>query len=153
MHVLGTVNSYSDLHTIMRARAEALEISREQIDYISGLQSGYSSKVLAPVPSKRLGPLTMTLMLPALGMKLVAVEDAEALAQIGTRMVRRQSKHAVHAKAVEYKLSRRFLRRIARKGGANSRRYMTRQRATELARHANAIRWAAVKAAVQSKHA
>jgi hypothetical protein len=47
---LGEVWSYEDLHRIMRARANDLNLSREAIDAIAGLQSGYAAKLLSPRP-------------------------------------------------------------------------------------------------------
>ena len=67
-------------------RVEELEVSRETIDHVSGLQSGYSSKILAPVPLKRVGSVTLGLLLSTLGLKLVVAEDREALAALRHRM-------------------------------------------------------------------
>ena len=79
--------------------------------------------------------MSMACMLPALGAKRVLVEDDDALAQINNRMVKRDSRAAMHAVAVHYQLSRRFLRRIARKGGLNSRKNLDPETRTELARN------------------
>jgi hypothetical protein len=43
---------------------------------------------------------------------------------------------------VNIRLTRKFLREIAAKGGANSRKYMTRRQASALARKAIQARWA-----------
>jgi hypothetical protein len=171
MNVLGIVTNYQDLHAIMRARAEELEISRENLDDWLGVQSGYSSKLLAPSPSKKLGASTFAIMLPGLAIKLLAVEDDEMLARIkaNSKIGKRSAKNAKHAGTVSWTVSKRHIRAIQRKGGENSRRhlpratvrglarkagkaggpnsrkYMSHDRASELARHANAVRWAAVK--------
>lgn len=79
MKGLFEIKCYEDLHAGLRWRAETLNISRLVIDEIGGLQSGYSGKLLAPDPIKNLGPKTLGGMLRALGLKLVAVEDPEAL--------------------------------------------------------------------------
>ncbi len=131
----------------MRARAVEIGISREVLDEISGLPDGYSSKLLAPRPIKHMGDLAMGEALPVLGMKLVAIEDLEALKRTlaHSKYKKRNTSWDKHNVAVSYQLSRRFLRRIGRKGGKNSRKYMTRERATELARKAGkagaAARW------------
>lgn len=92
--VLGTVRSYSDLHQIMRARADALEITRDALDELAGLQTGYSGKVLAPRPMKRImkreADMVLAVMLPVLGMKLVAVVDEQALERFKSRRVKRK---------------------------------------------------------------
>ena len=89
--VLGVVNSYQDLHRIMRDQATALELSREVLDEIAGVQRGYSGKLLAPKPIRRLGEMAFSCILPALGIQLVAFADDEALAQISTRRVKRNA--------------------------------------------------------------
>ena len=84
------IRNYQELHLALRERAEQLGVSRLTIDDVSGLPSGYSAKLLAPVPIKRLGPLSFGLMLQALGLKLVVVEDREALARVKSRLTPRQ---------------------------------------------------------------
>jgi len=147
--VLGEVHSYSDLHGILRRRAEQLELSRECIDFYSGLQPGYSSKLLSPNPTKRIGPLALTLLLPTLGAKLLVVEDPEALARLRSNsgVKPRSAQHSAHAKVVM--LSGRHFRRIGKKGGALSRSKMSKQQASEIGRKAAVIRWSAVKAAAR----
>lgn len=76
---LFVIKNYCDLHAGLRERAEQLNISRIVIDAIGELQEGYAGKLLAPVPSKTLGPKSLGGMLKALGLKLIAVEDQEAM--------------------------------------------------------------------------
>jgi hypothetical protein len=76
---IGTARDYEGLQTILRTRAEALKVSRETLDEIAGLPRGYGSKVLAPVPMRKLGPKTLGPMLGVLGLKLDVVEDTDAL--------------------------------------------------------------------------
>ena len=87
---LAEVRSYEDLQRALRERADALNVSRLTIDDASGLQSGYSAKLLAVRPSKRLGPATLPLLLGALGLKLLVVEDLEALERIRPKLVPRK---------------------------------------------------------------
>ena len=53
----------------------------------------------------------------ALGLKLILVEDTEALAQIKSRMVKRNANNARHAGTVSFTFSRRYMRSIQRRGG------------------------------------
>jgi hypothetical protein len=92
------ITDYDSLHAVLRARAEALAISRATIDHISGLQDGFSAKILSPnklrsVTIRSLGPLLSTLAL-----KLVAVPDDEAFARNRSRYVRRDESHYVSAR-------------------------------------------------------
>jgi hypothetical protein len=52
---LAEVHDYAGLHASLRARSDELAVSRAELDSLSGLQGGYCSKLLAPVPIKRLG--------------------------------------------------------------------------------------------------
>jgi general stress protein YciG len=144
-HIIGEINSFSDLHSVLRARAEQLNMSRETIDHLTGLQPGYSSKLLAPRPIRKLSDFALGLLLPVLGIKLCLVECPQRMARIAKHIGTRKGDHVRQGGAVSFQLSRRFLKRIAREGGENSRKYMTREQATELARRAGragaAARW------------
>jgi hypothetical protein len=133
---LGVVRSDQDLHQALRDRANQLNIARETIDDIAGLTRGHSSKLLAPQQIKRFGPLSRWLLLQALGLKLVLVEDTEALAQIKSRMVKRNANNARHAGTVSFLFSRRHMRAIQRRGGENSRKYLPKYKVRALARKA-----------------
>ncbi len=69
------IRSMPELIEALRARRDALNISHETIDSIAGLQSGYTSKLLAPKPIKNLGPMSFGSLLGALGLAVVVVED------------------------------------------------------------------------------
>jgi len=69
------VSDYSELVNALRDRAIEMRISRLDIDEISGLQSGYSSKLLSLQPAKIFGPISMGPMLEVLGLRVVLVED------------------------------------------------------------------------------
>jgi hypothetical protein len=142
--VLGEFETYDQLHAILRSRANDLKISRLDLDEVSGLQPGMASKLLAPRPLKRLGPTSQPLLLGALGIKFQVVVDDEKTAALQQRITTRTSRPvSMHTAAVHYEVSPRFLRKIGRKGGANSRRYMTPAEASALARRAVNARWAA----------
>lgn len=78
-------SSYSGLRDAIRARVEQLNISRECLDRCSGLTSGHSGKLLSQGDAKdrkRIGQLSLDLLLPAVGLKMVLVDDREALAKM-----------------------------------------------------------------------
>ena len=141
---LGTVRSYSDLHEIMRNRADELEITRDALDELAGLQTGYSGKVLAPRPIRRIIPrsndLVLGLMLPALGMKLIAVVDEEALERIKNRRVKRKLP-SVLGTTIHLQFSRKELKKRQRNGGNNRRENLTPKRRSEISRNAALARW------------
>jgi len=89
---LAIVTDYSSLHAALRARAESLHVSRETVDHIAMLPDGYAAKLLAPEPIKILGKLSLGGVLEALGVKLVLVEDVEAMAKFAKKRVERDEK-------------------------------------------------------------
>ncbi len=98
MDCLGLVSEYDDLRAIARARMAELGISFETLDAVSGVCAGYSAKILGPHPCKRFGPVSLPAILGALGIKLVAFEDPEALARVQSRLVKR-NEHKVRHRA------------------------------------------------------
>lgn len=76
----------NEMHRAFRDRAQQLNITRDTIDQIAGLTSGHASKLLAPEPLKHYGLRSFGPMLGALGLKLLVVEDPEALARVIARM-------------------------------------------------------------------
>ena len=73
--MLATVRNYDDLVAAIRARRDELEVTHETIDTVSGVASGYASKLLADPPIKRRGMISLSAVLGALGLMLVVVED------------------------------------------------------------------------------
>jgi hypothetical protein len=72
------VNDYQSLVEICRQRAAELEISRSGIDVISGLTTGHAGKILGKNQKKRLGIVSLGLMLETLGLKMLIIEDETA---------------------------------------------------------------------------
>jgi hypothetical protein len=154
MNVVGEFINYDGLHAILRQRADELQISRELIDEISGMQPGYSSKLLSVSKTKMLGAVTMPLLLPALGLKLQVVEDPEAMERIRSRLTPRNASQArmqtVKAGRYGHLISKRFLRSIAFLGGRAYAQKVPAKRRREIARNAALARWKDIKAAVKN---
>jgi hypothetical protein len=78
------ISDYGGLLDAFRERAKELELSREGIDEITGWADGYAGKLLGSEAAKRrkiIGPLSLELMLGALGLKLILIEDPVATAR------------------------------------------------------------------------
>jgi hypothetical protein len=93
---LAIVHDYDGLHAALRARIDELQIvvgqhkrGQKTFDERTGLPDGYASKLLAPVPMKGLGKISLGPMLTALGLKLVVVEDLDAVRQITSKLPRK----------------------------------------------------------------
>jgi hypothetical protein len=61
------------------------------LDDLTGLQDGYVAKLLAPIPIKRIGMQSLGPLLTVLGVKLIMVEDSDALRRIGPRLTKRNA--------------------------------------------------------------
>jgi hypothetical protein len=100
----GEIRTYRALVDALRARRLDLDISFALLDELAGLATGYSTKVLSSVESrskhpKLLGSMSLAVILGALGVKLVLVEDPAAMEQIKPRLIPRHRhgspRHAV----------------------------------------------------------
>lgn len=80
------IRNYQELHAAMRARADAMKLSRRHLDELSGLPDGYVSKLLAPNPLKILGRQSLGALLEVMGCRLVLEDDPEAYARISDRL-------------------------------------------------------------------
>lgn len=92
--VIATVHDYGQLVGALRARVAELGVSYETVDHVSGLSNTHTSKLLALVPVKRLGRTSLGLVLGALGLKIIVVEDAEALRLVAARLKRKEDQYA-----------------------------------------------------------
>ncbi len=150
----GEFRGYDELQPIMRRVADMRGLSRDQLDEISGLPRGYSAKVLAEVPLRKLGPDTFGPLASAIGLKFIAIDDDVALAKFTARGEKRVEKYALNAGknngVVHFKISLRKLRQMGRKGGRNSRKHMSWKTKRGLGRKAANARWDKVRA-VQAK--
>jgi hypothetical protein len=145
---LAIVRDYDSLHVALRARADELNVSRESIDDAAGFQSGYSGKLLAGTPIKRLGAVTMGPMLTVLGLMLVVVEDPDAIERFTTRLTKRE--HAGNdVLAVGRRKKRRRYPKLGPEWGRRMRaRQMLLQSATkrkQIARKAARARWGSMR--------
>lgn len=89
---LGTVRDYDDLVAVIRARMIELDVTLATVDHVAGLPTNYASKLLGPKRSRRMGIIAFGALLGAIGVKLVAIEDTEALARVRNRLVKRRKR-------------------------------------------------------------
>jgi hypothetical protein len=101
MRQLATISDYDGLIRALRARVDELDISRETIDLVSGLQSGYAAKLLAQI--KGVGRISLGPLLGTLGCVLVLVEDEAALDLVRSRLVKRCAAPSARANAVRWR--------------------------------------------------
>jgi hypothetical protein len=145
LNILARANSYEQLQKAMRARKIALNISNETLDNLAGID-GHCGKMLADPPAKKMGLISFGLILQALGLELLVVEDAEQMRKLASRMVERCSsqvrmlaggKHG----PITLVFSRRYMRKLAVKGGHTRKLKLQPWRRRQIARKAARARW------------
>jgi hypothetical protein len=114
---LAIVRDYWELVTALKARMHELGVTMETVDHVAGLPARYTSKIFAPHPIKGLGRISMGPTLGALGVKLLLVEDAEQLARVKSRLVKRKQRGLMPSMMPSVALTPEFMRQIGRKGG------------------------------------
>jgi hypothetical protein len=139
--IVGEFSDYNELISALRARAASLNLSGAEADRLSGLPDRYAQKLLGPHQIRRLGLNSLGPFLGALAVRCLIVEDKAALEKLRGRITPRQVQY-VRNGAVHLQLTTRFLQKIGRKGGANSRKYLGKRLIKQLARKAAAARWA-----------
>jgi hypothetical protein len=143
---LAHVTDYHSLISAFRARAAEMRIATggDNVAHVAGIADGYLGKLLAPRPVRRVGMQSLGPVLGVLGVKLIVVEDPEALRRFGSRLKRRND-NLVRSAASEFRLTHRWLRKIASKGGKSRDAKLTPEQRSELARELNRIRWSKPK--------
>jgi hypothetical protein len=84
--VIGIAHEYRDLIALIRGRIVELGISHEVMDSVTGLPVGYSSKILADPPIRKLGAVSLGLVLGGLGLQLIVAEDAAQTLKVRPRL-------------------------------------------------------------------
>jgi hypothetical protein len=88
--VLAVFSDYDGLWNAVRARVDAMGITRLELDHLSGNQEGYSGKLLGAKQVKKFGKQSLGATLGATCCKLVLVEDPEATAKMLARAKKRR---------------------------------------------------------------
>lgn len=91
--VYGVANDYDGMIELVRYRLHELQTTNLEVDAVSGLHSGYTSKTTAPIPIKSMGKVSMGPLLQTLGLALIVVRDDEAFAKIEHRLAKRVRPH------------------------------------------------------------
>jgi len=83
--LLKVIKSYEDLIDLVKDRIAEFNVALTTIDSLAGLPDRYCEKLVNC--RRRFGPVSFSTVLPALGIRLVAVEDTEQLEAIKSRLV------------------------------------------------------------------
>jgi hypothetical protein len=145
---LAVVRSYDELHAALRARVDTLGISLDTLDDLCGFWPGYASHILGPKPQgsiRMFKRLSLDCVLGALALKIVVVEDRDALAKVRGRLVasdKAQSRRR-NAEPASIKPPENAFVMLARAGGFARAANLSAKRRVAIARRAARARWQA----------
>jgi len=91
--IIGEARDHDELVALLRKRKDALGLSDKVVEEIADMAGSFVSKILAPQPVKTLGRTSLTLLLGALGLKLIVVEDPDQVRRVRRRWTERAEHH------------------------------------------------------------
>jgi hypothetical protein len=145
--IVGEARDYMELIDHLRAWFRELQVTSLSVDAYAGVADGFFNKAVAAMPIKSLGRRSLGPILGALGLKLILAVDPPALEKARQRLVQSKFPGRCHTDSVLIRLSEAHMRKIRRKGGQNSRKFMSpeavREMHSRIGKVGAAARWAA----------
>jgi len=146
--VLASIDDYPSMLFAMRARAaeRQIAISSDEAAHVAGLSDGRLTQILSlrtlrNIQSvRRVGIVSLGPVLGVLGVKLLMVEDPDAVERFGGR-IKRHNPNLIHTHVVHHTQSIKFLRAIGKKGGRARMHTMDAKQRSASARNAALTRW------------
>lgn len=111
---LAVVTDWHEFRRILRERCDQLNVSRVTLGAIGGFSDGEAGRLIGRDPPQGFGPVSFPAMLASLGIAVLIVEDAAALARIKGRLVPR-NEQCVRAARKRWENRKRRRRRAARR--------------------------------------
>lgn len=145
VRVFAAIGSMADIHEALRARFDALELSRTTIDAAAGLADGYASKLLANPPIRGFGDVSLFPTLEVAGLRLALIEDPEAAARTAKLQKRARSQVRCQAAGTRRMIAAirpAVLRELGAKGGKARMAKLTPAERRRLGKLAARARWA-----------
>lgn len=144
--IIGEANEFIHLQRMLRQRKDALQISNITLADISGLPEGLVNKMMSDPPSKNIGVMSFGLLLQALALKLVVIEDLDLRGKLQGRWVKRKEQQVRVAAAccqgnIEFKISRRKMLKIQKMGGKARQLMLSKDERRELGLRGAQGRW------------
>jgi hypothetical protein len=88
------IRDHDDLVALVRSRQEELGVACVTVDEVAGLADGHFAKLTCGI--KRFGPISIFLVLEALGLRLRVEENPEAIAKFSSRWKPRNESYVLH---------------------------------------------------------
>lgn len=159
--IVARIGDYGALQRALRQRAADLGLTRAGLDEaMVTLPDGYASKLLSPMPSRRLGLMSVFPMLAGLGLDLLLVNSPEKRARWSDKAaaarkrapgktMRKPLPHALsempERRGLERQVLRETMRKLGKKGGRKSaqtrKAVMSPAKRRRLAKRAAQARW------------
>jgi hypothetical protein len=89
------IRDHDELVALVRRRQDELGVACVTIDQVAGLADGHFAKLTCGI--KRFGPVSIFLVLSALGLRLRIEEDPAAIAKFAPRWLPRNESYAANA--------------------------------------------------------
>ena len=137
--VVAEFSDYAGVLDALRRRVNELALSGEQFDEYAGLPRGYLSKLVGAKPIRRLGMVSFSPTLAALGLRCLFVEDEAATERLRSRVPPRNSSFVRSTPSIVFTVH--FFKRIGRKGAQARIDNSTEAQRREWAKKAAAARW------------
>src|SRR5262249_23894739 len=142
-HAFAVVDDLPSLMVAIKRRIDDLGITLETVEHLSGIPSGYLSKITGDPPMRRASPYTWFLVLQALSLKLTLTVDPPMAERMKDRYVPRKAKKPVRREtpnAVQFAPG--HFKKIGSQGGLARASRLTSQQRSLSARHACEARYA-----------
>jgi hypothetical protein len=138
MRQIAVVRDYDTLVDALRARRDELKITHAVIDDVSGLHSGYASKLMSDPPIKGFGRVSLGPILGSLGLQLLVVVDPEGFKRVRSRLDERvRPKKMLPIGSIPWLFNRLNAVEMNKKRVAK----VTKKRRRQIARKAAKVRW------------
>jgi hypothetical protein len=137
------VRDEAEFLNALRLRVDELEITYDTLDAIAGLPARFSSKLMAR--TRHVSPMVLWLLLGAVGYDLALIHNADALARVKTRLVKRKyvpSKHTTLISVARRRMSPWLFTPERGRDAARVRLAKVKpERRSEIAKNAAQTRW------------
>lgn len=149
---------YFEVTAAIRTRADDLHMSRAMIEVAAGLPEHNASKLLSPVPDKRMMAETMLRMLNAVEFDIVLIPRPGAARRVADLHGQRQDSHVrTNNKRTALRIANKarrsrlfndpnYFKKIGRAGGRARAKQMPKSERSKLASKASNVRWKREKA-------
>jgi len=125
---------------LIRNRVAELQTTHASVEAVSGIQSGYLSKVTSDPPSKRIGLYMAFILLESLGLRL-SVSIDPTTSRLAHRFEKRRLFRQARSERARKDLPPDFLVHRSKKGGIARAQSLSAKQRSEIARNAITARW------------